>query len=199
MKRAKRSTTLAVFVLAIMAHGLLVAMLTLERPELVFRRPTGEPPAIAVTLTPPPVVQPRPRRLRRKPEHAAAVAPSAPQPPAPVAAGDLPNLARPVFRVWPRALPGGVNWGSAVDSCDNPVRPLTPEERERCRKRWGSQEQQIAEIPPLIDKEGRIEFDRRIHCRDKYENAPVPIGAAETARETLGSSPSFRECPPADR
>jgi hypothetical protein len=102
-----------------------------------------------------------------------------------------------VFRVWPRPLPGGTDWGGT--GCDDPVRHLSPEQREHCLKRWGSPNQQIAEIPAMIAKEGRIEFDRRAHCRDKYDNAPVPIGAAETARETLGHNPNFAECPLADR
>jgi hypothetical protein len=148
-------------------------------------------------FAPPPARKPPRQREPQAP-------PTFPAPPpapasAPPAVIELPNLARPVFRVWPRPLPGGVNWGGLGDFCDDPVRRLSPQARERCLKRWREPSQQIAEIAPLIAKEGQIEFDRRIHCRDKYDNAPIPIGAAETARETLGYIPGFKECPPADR
>jgi hypothetical protein len=95
-------------------------------------------------------------------------------------------------------LPGGVNWGGLGLGCDDPNRRLSPEEKERCLKRW-KPGQQVAELAPLIAKEGKIEFDRRIHCRNKYDNASIPIGAAETMQALLGYNPSFKECPPADR
>jgi hypothetical protein len=204
MKRAKRSTTVAVFVLAVVGHGLLIALLTLERPQFRFLPPAlPERRTVEVTLTPLPRVplpKPPPNRPRISPERAPPAAPPAPAPPisVPAAPRELPNLARPVFRVWPRPLPGGVDWGGT--GCDDRNgRHLTDEQKEKCLKRWGSPSQVVAELPPMIAKQVKGEFDRRLHCQKAYDDAPVPIGAQPTAKATMGYIPSFKECPPGDR
>lgn len=205
MKRARRSATLAVLALAVAGHAVLLAMLALESPDLRFRITPSDRQAVWVTLAPPlpQPVKPSPPNRRPPPQPSAPSLPSV-LPPAPPAAParatiELPNLARPVFRAWPRPLPGGVNWGAAEDGCDDPGHHLTPEQRERCLHRWGEPSQQIAEIAPLISPEGKAEFDRRIRCRDKIDKAPVPVGA-EAEPETLAHFlPSLRECPLADR
>ena len=202
MKRARRSRTLAVLVLAVVAHGVLFALLAIKTAGFVFRpQPAPERLAIDVTLASP-VVFP-PLRARKPAQAKPTPAPPASQPAAQaptVAQTELPNLAKPVFRVWPRALPGGVNWGGFDVGCDDPAaHHLTAAQREHCRTRWGEPSQQIAEIAPLIGKEKQAEFERRIWCRDKYELAGVPIGAAEDFRQTLGHIPSMKECPLEDR
>jgi hypothetical protein len=206
--RSRRSRTLTVFVLAVAAHVALLALLALEQPELVFRPgPAVDRQAVVISLAPPPLFAPPPARKRPR-RHEPQPPPTLPsEPPAPAAAAppapiELPDLARPVFRVWPRPLPGGVNWGGLGDFCDDPAHRLSPEARERCLKRWAKPTQQIAEIPPMIAREGKIEFDRRIHCREVYENAPLPVGTQMSDNGMfagLGRAPSFKECPPADR
>jgi hypothetical protein len=205
MKRTRRATTLTVFVLAIAGHALLIAMLALERPQVGFRIGPGLPP-VRVSLMPPtpPAAASKPPSRRPPPPPSVPTLPI-PVPPAPVAPQasapvELPNLARPVFRVWPRPLPGGTDWGGT--GCDDPVRHLSPEQREHCLKRWGSPNQQIAEIPAMIARDKQAAFDRRIWCRDKYNDAPVPIGtdaSQNTMFPGLGYNPSLKDCPPGDR
>lgn len=118
MAARRRWGTIVALAAAAAAHGLIVAWLAVLSPGLSFRaapdpdrgvvllslQPLGEATA-AKTLRPaPPAPAPRPK-------------PRAPSPPVAAAGGapgaELANLARPVFRVWPRPLPSGVNWGAA--------------------------------------------------------------------------------------
>ena len=189
-------------VLAVAAHAVLLALLGLERPGLWLRpRPTLDRLAIDITLAPPLVFPPPPARKpsSRKP---APAAPSSqlPTPAAVIAESELPNLAKPVFRVWPRTLPGGVDWGGLDVGCDDPAaHHLSPEAKARCRQRWSKPSQQIAEIGPLIARDKQADFERRTWCRDKYELAGVPIGTADTFQQSLGYVPNFKDCPIGDR
>lgn len=217
MKRAKPARILAVLVLALAAHGVLLALLAIELPGFAYRPQLGpDRAALIVSLTPLPLPLPNappktsapagPKPAKPKPPKPAARAQASPElaanaaPSPPAVAADLPNLARPVFRVWPRPLPGGVDWGGADLGCDDPgLRHMSAQAREDCLKRWGKQDQAKLELPPLIAPDKQAAFDRRIRCRDKYELAGVPVGTAENFKLTLGYNPSLKDCPVGDR
>jgi hypothetical protein len=197
---------LAVLALCVLAHGLVLALLAIEIP--VIRTGPEAPPerfAVPIFLQPLPFISPpKPKPPKRKPkeeEPAPAPAPI-PPPPAPplLAQGELPNLARPVFKVWPRPLPGGTDWTRGNwFGCDDPAaHHLSAEAREKCKQRWRPPSEAGTEIAALIPKDKQAAFDRTAHCSKVYDQAGVPIGTAETARETMGYIPSLRECGPGD-
>jgi hypothetical protein len=223
MRGPRRLRTLILLAAVGGAHLLVLALMSLETPSLWMRTASPWLQAVTVTLAPPVQTQrlrppPKPQKEReREPRAAAAMA--SPAPPAPIAAipeSELPNLAKPVFRVWPRPLPGGTNWGaSSWFGCDDPdAYHLDAKARERCKQRWEKTPTLKAELAPLIAAEKTAAYERRIRCRDKYELAAVPSGTASSRRDPpigspmlnppasmrgLGYVPSLAECPPADR
>jgi hypothetical protein len=225
MRRTARSRMLTALAV-VAAHVLMVALLALEVPTLITGAAGPAPQGVTVTLAPPfspqtraPPSQPKPPRVEAdtpSPLAAPQVRPSTPAEARTAAAEgvELPNLARPVFRTWPRPLPGGVDWGSATGfGCDDPdAYHLSAKAREKCLERWGREPRR--EIAALIGKEKRGAFERRMRCRDEYELAPVPSGTTPSGKTApigspmfnppaslagLGSNPSLKDCPLSDR
>jgi hypothetical protein len=117
-RRSRRRMLVALAVVAAV-HGLVLAQLALFQPGLRFR-PGSDPDrqAVLVTLAPfPAAAPPPPLPPRTGPpavdEPVLPIVDAVPVPARIAEAGpeDPTNLARPVFRVWPRPLPPGVDWG----------------------------------------------------------------------------------------
>ena len=125
MARCSRCRTIAALAAVAAGHGLLAAWLALFQPTLKFHaRPDLDRQAVLVTLArlPAAALTPRPRRPVRPPRVEAPILPAAAPAPGPTTLAealpeDLPNLARPVFRVWPRPLPPGVDWSGPKLGC----------------------------------------------------------------------------------
>lgn len=221
MRRAKRSPIPAAL-LVLAGHAVMLALLALDAPDLVLAPTGATPEGVIVRLAPPmplpPAARLKPRKVDPDRPSPIEVPPPAPVLPAPEPApeSEAPNLARPVFRTWPRPLPGGVDWtGATAFGCDDPdAYHLSKEAREKCLRRWARPAEPRREIAAAISRDKREAFERRIRCRDAYELAPVPSGTASSERARplgspnfnppasltgLGSPPSLKDCPPGER
>ncbi len=220
MKRAKRPP-IPTALLVLAGHVVVLALLALEVPGLMTPPMRTTPEGVVIRLAPPlpvpPSAQPRPRKFDASvPSPIQIPPPAPPTPQPPQAEAEAPNLAKPVFRTWPRPLPGGTDWTSALAfGCDDPdAYHLSKEAREKCLKRWAKPANPPQQIAALMPREKREAFARRARCRDAYELAPVPSGTASSEREKpigspmlnppaemtgLGHPPSVRDCPPGER
>ncbi len=175
----------------------------MEVPRLKGATPPDRQRAIEVTLAPS-LARRRPvsKRLRPRPELRSA--PQAIVPPLPSPANPAPESAAPLASGAERPGAPSIPFAGlrrSIGCADPEAYHLSAAERDECRRRLGAGARNVAALPLMIGPEKRAAFDRSLHCRRIYHDAPMPIGtaASNTGIAGLGYVPSLRECPAGDR
>jgi hypothetical protein len=211
MGRSRARRTWSIIAASVLFHILFLTALILGVPWSGPGREAEQPP-VEVTLErlpPPQPAQPAkpkpPTKTPPKPSPAPAAAPASP----------APSLA---IHAPPQVPPNapGIDLG-ANSEMDNVVRALrgsvgcsdpdavglTPEEREKCRKRLRAGMENAKPLSGLT-AEKQQRFDRVARCHDEYDpGAPIPPGHTPSngagGMPGLGYIPRARDCPPWQR